>query len=112
MDCIFCKIANREIPATLAYEDETAVAFADLNPQAPVHVLVVPRKHIPSLAEIGDSDADLLGHLCLVTAKLAKQAGLADGYRTVLNTGENGGQTVMHLHIHLLGGRAMHWPPG
>ena len=112
MDCIFCKIATGEIPANILYSDDTALAFADLNPQAPTHVLVIPREHIVSLAEATDGNLALLGHLQLVAAKVARQAGLQGGFRTVMNIGVDGGQTVSHLHIHVLGGRAMHWPPG
>ena len=114
MDCIFCKIASGEIPAKKLYEDEHAVAFADINPKAPVHTLIIPRRHIASLAEIGASEQEknLVGHLHGVANHLARQQNLENGYRIVINTGPDGGQTVDHLHLHLLGGRAMHWPPG
>lgn len=112
MDCIFCKIAKGEIPARLVYEDESVVAFADLNPQAPSHVLIIPREHIASLADTTNEHVALLGHLHRVAAKVARHAGLNDGFRTVINTGADGGQSVLHLHVHLLGGRAMQWPPG
>ncbi|MBI3603975.1 MAG: histidine triad nucleotide-binding protein [Nitrospirae bacterium] len=112
-DCLFCRIVERKIPSKIVHEDELVVAFEDVNPQAPTHMLVIPRKHIPSLKETDAADAALLGHLMTVCAKIAKQKGLADsGYRLVTNTGPNGGQTVFHLHIHLLGGRPMEWPPG
>jgi histidine triad (HIT) family protein len=112
MSCIFCKIVQGEIPATILYEDDRAMAFADLNPQAPVHLLVIPREHIESLAQMEESQSTLVGHLHWVAAKLAKQHGLHNGFRTVMNTGSDGGQTVFHLHVHVLGGRQMHWPPG
>lgn len=112
-DCLFCKIAAKAIPAKLVHEDEQSVAFDDINPQAPVHTLVIPRRHVASMAELNEADAGLLGHLLLVGNQVAKQKGIAEGgYRLVVNTGRNGGQTVFHLHLHLLGGRPMHWPPG
>jgi histidine triad (HIT) family protein len=109
---IFQKIIDREIPAKLVYEDDRCFAFQDVNPQAPTHVLVVPRKVVPSLADAADEDEALLGHLFLVVKKLAVQLGLTNGYRTVLNCGRDAGQSVDHLHIHLLGGRSLSWPPG
>ena len=112
MDCIFCKIARGTIPAKKAYEDDLCLAFHDLNPQAPTHLLVVPRQHLVSLAHATPQHAALLGHLLQVTAQLAGALGLSKGFRAVLNSGADGGQTVDHLHVHLLGGRAMHWPPG
>jgi histidine triad (HIT) family protein len=114
MDCLFCKIVNGAIPAKRVYEDDQAIAFRDINPQAPAHILIVPRKHIGSLAEIGaiSEDKALLGHLLGLVDQIARTENLAQGYRTVINTGPDGGQTVDHLHLHLLGGRAMHWPPG
>jgi histidine triad (HIT) family protein len=112
-DCLFCKIAEKKIPAKIVYEDDTCVAFDDINPQAPTHTLVIPRKHIASIAELTEADAGLLSHLMLTGNKLAKQKGIAEGgYRFVINTGKFGGQTVFHLHLHILGGRPMHWPPG
>ena len=112
-DCIFCKIASGEIPSTMVYEDDTVAAFKDLEPQAPVHVLIIPKKHIKNAAELGESDRALMAHIfCDVVPKLAKEQGLAKGFRVVANAGEEGGQTVMHLHFHLLGGRTMQWPPG
>ena len=112
-DCLFCKIAAKTIPAKLVHEDDQVIAFDDINPQAPVHTLVIPRRHVASMAELNEADADLLGHLLLVGNQIAKQKGIAEGgYRLVVNTGRNGGQTVFHLHLHLLGGRPMHWPPG
>jgi len=112
MSCIFCKIVDGSIPSTAVYQDEQCYAFADLHPQAPVHVLVAPRKHIVSLAEGEEGDCALLGHLLWAAARIARDKGLARGYRVVINTGPDGGQTVDHLHIHLLGGRPLTWPPG
>ena len=110
---IFAKIIAGEIPADKVYEDEHVVAFRDIQPQAPVHILVVPRKPIVSVADAGEEDAELLGRLLLAAAKVARQLGIAeDGYRLVTNIGSQGGQSVYHLHIHLLGGRQMSWPPG
>jgi len=109
---IFKRIIDREIPADIVYEDDRVMAFRDVNPQAPVHVLVIPKKEIPSLADAGDEDAALLGHLLLVVRKLAKELGLENGFRAVMNSGPDGGQTVDHLHIHLLGKRSLKWPPG
>lgn len=112
-ECIFCKIAQKKIPAKIIHEDDTLVAFDDINPQAPTHVLVVPRKHVASIAELTESDAGLMGHLLLAGNTVAKLKGIAEGgYRFVINTGRFGGQTVFHLHLHVLGGRPMHWPPG
>jgi histidine triad (HIT) family protein len=111
-DNIFQKIIDRKIPATIVYEDDRCLAFRDVNPQAPVHVLIIPRKVIATHDAITEEDRDLLGHLHLVAVKLAGQLGLQDGYRLVLNCKEQAGQTVPHLHLHLLGGRALHWPPG
>jgi histidine triad (HIT) family protein len=112
-DCIFCKIVAGAIPATKIFEDERAVAFRDLNPQAPTHALVIPRAHVASLNEASETDAALLGHLLLVAGRVARDEGHADGgYRTVINTGADAGQTVFHLHLHVLGGRRLTWPPG
>ena len=111
-DNIFQKIIDKQIPATIVYEDELCLAFRDINPQAPTHVLIIPRKVIATHADITEQDRELLGHLHLVAAKLAQQFGLHDGYRLVINCLERAGQTVPHLHLHLLGGRAFHWPPG
>ena len=108
---LFERIIRREIPANIVYEDDDVVAFRDRNPQAPVHVLVVPRKPIPKVAYAADADAGLLGRLLLAAAKVARQEGLV-GYRLVVNNGEEAGQTVFHLHVHVLGGRPMTWPPG
>ena len=111
-DNLFLKIIERKIPAQIVYEDEHCLAFRDINPQAPTHVLIVPKKVIPTLDDITESDAELLGRLHLAAVKLAKQLGLHEGYRLVINCREQAGQTVPHLHLHLLGGRAMTWPPG
>jgi histidine triad (HIT) family protein len=111
-DNIFLKIIDKSIPASIAYEDELCLAFHDIKPQAPTHVLVIPKKVIRTLDEVSVEDQALLGHLTLVAAKLAKKLGLAKGYRIVVNCNEHGGQTVPHLHFHLLGGRDMTWPPG
>ena len=111
-DNIFQKIIDRQIKADVVYEDDRCLAFRDVNPQAPVHVLIIPRKVIPTHDDIKEEDRDLLGHLHLVAARLAQQLGLQDGYRLVLNCREKAGQTVPHLHLHLLGGRDMRWPPG
>ncbi len=111
-DTLFGKIIRREIPADIVYEDALCLAFRDIAPQAPVHILVIPKKPIPRLADAEGEDQSLLGHLLLTVKRIAEQEGLTDGYRTVLNTGESGGQTVFHLHIHLLGGRSLTWPPG
>ncbi len=109
--CLFCRIVAGEIPVTPIAQNEYAIAFRDINPQAPVHVLVVPRRHVASLAAASDSRE--LGEVCLLAAQVARAEGIAEsGYRTVMNTGDDGGQTVHHLHLHLLGGRTMHWPPG
>lgn len=111
-DNIFQKILDKEIRAKIAYEDELCLAFYDINPQAPTHVLIIPRKAIRTHADITAADRDLLGHMHLVAQKLAKELKLDDGYRIVVNCLERGGQTVPHLHFHLLGGRDFHWPPG
>ncbi|MEB3243431.1 MAG: histidine triad nucleotide-binding protein [Cyanobacteriota bacterium] len=110
-DTIFGRILNGEIPCQEVYSDALCLAFRDVSPQAPVHVLVIPRKPIPSLAEAGAEDQELLGHLLLVAARVARQEGL-QGWRTVINSGAEAGQTVFHLHVHVLGGRPMAWPPG
>ena len=112
-DCIFCRIAAGDIPADIVYQDEQVTAFRDINPQAPVHVLIVPNEHIESLAAIGEGDAGLLGHLLSVAPQVAEKAGIArSGYRFVINTGQDAGMAVFHLHGHVLGGRRMAWPPG
>ncbi|WP_413173918.1 histidine triad nucleotide-binding protein [Anabaena azotica] len=111
-DTIFSKIIRREIPANIVYEDDLALAFTDVNPQAPVHILVIPKKPIVNIATAEPEDQALLGHLLLIVQKVAAEAGLENGYRVVMNTGADGGQTVYHLHIHILGGRHLSWPPG
>ena len=111
-ETIFSKIIRKEIPADIVYEDDLALAFRDVQPQAPVHILVIPKQPIESIDRATDSDAALLGHLLLIVKRVAAQEGLVKGYRVVINTGEDGGQTVFHLHLHLLGQRAMTWPPG
>jgi histidine triad (HIT) family protein len=111
-DNLFKKIIDRQIKADVVFEDDRCLAFRDINPQAPVHVLIIPRKEIPTHDAVTEADRDLLGHLHVVAVKLAQQLGLKDGYRLVLNCKESAGQTVPHLHLHLLGGRPMHWPPG
>jgi histidine triad (HIT) family protein len=111
--CIFCRIAKKELPSELLHEDEQCVAFRDVNPQAPVHWLIVPKRHIARLHDLTQADQSLPGHLLLTARALAERAGVAaSGYRLVVNNGDDGGQTVPHLHLHLLAGRAMRWPPG
>ena len=111
MDCVFCKIAAGEIPTDKIYEDEYIIAFNDLDPQAPIHFLVIPKKHITSLATLDNSNNNLISHIMVYIANIAKEQGL-DSYRVVTNIGEDGGQTVPHLHFHVLGGRSLNWPPG
>lgn len=112
-DCLFCKILNGDVPSTEVYSDEDFYAFRDINPGAPTHVLVIPRKHIAMVAETTSEDQSLLGGLLLAGNKVAKQEGLdAEGFRLVLNNGKDGGQTVYHIHLHVLGGRPLSWPPG
>jgi histidine triad (HIT) family protein len=111
-ETIFSKIICKEIPADIVYEDDLALAFRDVQPQAPVHILVIPKQPIESIATAADEDAALLGHLLLIVKQVAIQQGLDNGYRVVINTGEDGGQTVFHLHLHLMGKRSMTWPPG
>ncbi|NJK47452.1 histidine triad nucleotide-binding protein [Candidatus Gracilibacteria bacterium] len=111
-DTIFGKIIRKEIPAEIVYEDELSLAFKDVNPQAPTHILVIPKKPIPQLDTATSEDRDLLGHLLLTARKVAQQVGLQNGYRVVINNGNDGGQTVYHLHLHILGDRQMRWPPG
>ena len=112
-DCLFCKIINHEIPATLVYEDDRLVAFQDINPQAPTHILIVPRQHIATLNDLTPDDDDIVGTMVRRATLIAKDQGHAEsGYRTVLNCNDDGGQTVFHIHLHLFAGRAMTWPPG
>lgn len=113
MDCLFCKIINKEIPAKIVYEDDTVLAFEDINPQAPLHILVIPKKHIPTTLEITKDDHSLIGQLLQTANRLAREKGVAEqGFRTVINCNRDAGQTVFHIHLHLLGGRPMSWPPG
>jgi len=112
MTTIFKKIIDKQIPADIVHEDEHCLAFRDIQPQAPVHVLIIPKREIPSLDALASSDAALVGHLILTAQRIASQAGLSNGYRLVVNCGADGGQSVDHLHVHLLGGRALSWPPG
>jgi histidine triad (HIT) family protein len=112
MPTLFSKIIAREIPADIVYEDEQCLAFRDINPQAPVHVLLVPKREIPRLADAAEDDAALMGHLMLTAGKIARQLGVGDAFRLVVNSGAGAGQTVFHLHLHILAGRPLHWPPG
>jgi len=113
MSTIFNKIIDKEIPADIVYEDDLCLAFKDIDPKAPIHILIIPKREIPSMAEVSEDDEGLLGHLLVVASKVAKNHGISDsGYRLVANTNNEGGQEVYHLHIHLLGGRQMTWPPG
>jgi histidine triad (HIT) family protein len=111
-DCLFCKIIAGEIPSKKVYEDADTFAFEDISPKAPVHVLIVPKKHIRGLKEAGAEDAEIVGRCHVAAAAIARQRGIEDGYRTVLNVGPGAGQSVFHLHVHLIGGRDLHWPPG
>ena len=113
MSCIFCKIVNKEISSNIIYEDDKVVAFHDINPQAPYHILVVPKKHIATLLELTEEDKDLIGHIYLVINKIAKDLGFDErGYRVVVNCKEEAGQAIFHIHFHVLAGRSMGWPPG
>ncbi len=111
-DTIFSRIINREIPADIVYEDDLCLAFRDVNPQAPVHILIIPKQPIPRLTDVTEEDQPLLGHLLLVANRIAEEQGIADAYRLNINNGAGAGQSVFHLHIHLLGGRSFTWPPG
>ena len=111
-ETIFTKIINREIPADIVFEDDLCLAFKDVNPQAPIHVLIIPKKPIAKLCQAGDEDQSLLGHLLLVANRVAGEQGISEDFRLNINNGEQAGQTVFHLHIHLLGGRSFGWPPG
>lgn len=112
-DCVFCKIINKEIPSKIIYEDDMVMAFPDINPEAPVHILLIPKKHIANLLEATDEDQKYIHHLLATVPVIAKQTGIDEaGFRTVINTKDDGGQTVHHLHLHILGGRFMNWPPG
>jgi len=113
MDCIFCEIVNKKRPARIIYEDELAVAFEDINPQAPVHTLVIPKKHISTNLDLKEADSNLIGHLFQVANRIAKDKGIAErGFRLVMNCNPESGQAVYHIHLHILGGRPMRWPPG
>lgn len=112
-ECLFCRIARGEIPATILYQDDALVAFRDIQPEAPTHILIIPKTHIPDVLGLTQVDGELLGRIFTLAAELARQAGIADGgFRLVVNTGADAGQTVSHLHVHLLGGRQLGWPPG
>jgi histidine triad (HIT) family protein len=110
--CLFCRIIRGELPSKKIYEDADSCAIEDIRPQAPTHVLIIPKKHIRGLKEAETEDAEVLGHLQLVAAQIARERGIEDGYRTILNVGPGAGQSVFHLHLHLIGGRPMKWPPG
>ena len=112
MDCLFCKIIAGQIPAKKVYEDDKVFAFEDINPQAPTHVLIIPKKHIVGLKEAQPEDAELLGYMQLIAAKLGRERRIEEGYRTVYNVGPGAGQSVFHIHLHLIGGRPLRWPPG
>lgn len=113
MDCLFCKLVARDIPADIVFEDEDVIAFRDIAPQAPTHILIIPKRHISTLNDLTEEDCALVGRLQFTAQKIAKEVGIAeDGYRVVMNCNEDGGQTVYHIHMHLLGGRSMTWPPG
>jgi len=113
MNCLFCKLAKSEINSDIIYEDDEVIAFRDIHPQAPCHILVIPRRHIATLNDANPEDATLMGKLTLTAQRVAKELGVAeDGYRLVMNCNGHGGQTVFHIHLHLLAGRSMHWPPG
>jgi histidine triad (HIT) family protein len=112
-NCLFCKIISKKVPAKIIYEDEDILAFEDVTPQAPVHTLVIPKKHISTTLDISDEDEELIGRLFRTAGKIAREKGIAErGFRLVVNTNPEAGQTVYHIHLHLLGGRHMHWPPG
>ncbi len=113
MSCLFCKIVDKEIPSNIAFEDDNIMAFHDINPKAPTHVLIIPKKHIATINDVTNEDQMLLGHIMLTAKKLAKELGIEqDGYRLVFNVNQHGGQEVHHIHLHILGGRQMNWPPG
>lgn len=112
-NCLFCKIIQRELPAKIVFEDEQAVAFNDINPQAPTHILIVPKRHVATLNDLTPPDNSMMGHLVYIASQLARERQIdQSGYRTVINTNSQAGQSVFHIHLHLLGGRAMRWPPG
>jgi len=111
-NCLFCRIGAKQVPSKIVYEDDRVFAFEDIHPQAPTHILICPRKHMVSLTDAAAEDAALLGHMLLVAAQMARERNLLAGYRTLFNSGAGAGQSVFHLHLHLLGGRSFHWPPG
>ena len=111
-ECVFCRIVNGEIPTKKVYEDENYMAFHDIDPQAPTHIIIIPKRHIESMEKLSKNDVELAGGLLILASKIAKELKLEKGYRVVINTGPEGGQAVFHLHLHLLGGRNMGWPPG
>ncbi len=111
-DCVFCKILNKELPSEIVYEDDDVLAFRDLKPAAPVHVLIIPKRHVASLADLTEEDEKIMGHAMLVASKLARNLGIGEGFRVVMNCGKDAGQSVFHIHVHLLGGRSLGWPPG
>ena len=112
-NCLFCKIIEKQVPAKIMYEDDLCLAFEDVNPQAPVHVLVIPKKHIPTLLDLNEQDNNLMGHLIGISNKIARDKGIAErGFRLIINCNPESGQTVYHIHLHLIGGRTMQWPPG
>ncbi len=112
MDCLFCKISAGEIPSNIVFEDDDIFAFRDIDPQAPSHILVIPKRHIKSVSDLEETDCELLGKIFIKIKEIAKKEGLENGYRVVTNIGSDGGQSVAHLHFHILGGRALSWPPG
>ncbi len=113
MACLFCDICDRKVPSDIIYEDSKCLAFRDIDPGAPSHILVIPKKHLASLNDLTEDDSAIMGHLMICAAKIAATEGLSDsGYRLVVNCNKDGGQTVFHIHIHILGGRRLHWPPG
>lgn len=113
MNCIFCKIVKKEIPSKILYEDDLVIAFEDIAPQAPIHILVIPKKHYSTVLDINENDKELIGHIFMVIKKITEQKGVDEkGFRVVMNCNSQGGQTVFHVHFHILAGRQMHWPPG
>lgn len=113
MNCIFCRIVRKEIPSRIIYEDDMVLAFEDIAPQSPIHILVIPKKHYSTVLDISEEDKELIGHIFMVINKIAKQKGFDEkGFRVVMNCNSQGGQTVFHVHFHILAGRQMHWPPG